>query len=63
MAGVSRKTSPEGDTLLDGAAGASSHQMDHRPFQVLTAGYRIELRGWPQGPAMVRNFRITSWWL
>lgn len=29
--------------------------MDHRPFQVLSAGYRIQLREWPQGFTMVRN--------
>lgn len=47
-----QETCPEGDA---GAAWVSKHQMDHRPFQVPSAGYRIQLREWPQGSEMVRN--------
>lgn len=32
-----QETSPEGDTVLSGAAGAYSHQMDLRLFQVSSA--------------------------
>lgn len=55
VSGVSRKPVLRETLSSTGAAGVSSHQMDHRPFQVPSAGYRIQLREWPQGSEMVRN--------
>lgn len=32
---------PEGDTILTGEGGASTHQMDQRPFQIPYVRYRM----------------------
>lgn len=58
VAVVSKKTSPEGDTMLSAAAEVSSHQMNHRPFQVLSARNRILLREWPEDYTVVRTLEL-----